>query len=299
MVGRPVHALDDNSFTLQMECFALSSINDGDILVVATDSYGTEQLLDTSVVTKGRRQMSASTSVMTSTDYKIVIRQKEDITVDESTKPLMTFSFRWEMHTLCFKPGFAYLLTQLVQTCHITGKLCTLEEYLDKFKSQEAKCREKSTGKIRARTHGTISPSRSDALRFIDSAKSPSTKIDGSLLIFRRRLSNRHGRPRMTLTMDIWKKTDRTVSTSTWFAQAGSSVLMEIGLIAGSAVHSWKRIRHATTKKKMTLPLPESAGTHETGHVRTLSVFLPKALQQSYGCIESQYINCLYAGCGK
>ena len=34
-------------------------------------------------------------------------------------------------------------------------------------------------------------------------AKSPSTKIDGSLVKFRRRLSNRHGRPRRMLTMDI------------------------------------------------------------------------------------------------
>ena len=37
----------------------------------------------------------------------------------------------------------------------------------------------------------------------IDSAKSPSTKIDGSLVNFRHRLSNRHGRPRRMLTMDI------------------------------------------------------------------------------------------------
>ena len=61
----------------------------------------------------------------------------------------------------------------------------------------------KSPGKVRARTYGTKSPSRSEALRFIDSAKSPSTKIDGSLVNFRRRLSNRHGRPRKMLIMDI------------------------------------------------------------------------------------------------
>ena len=77
-------------------------------------------------------------------------------------------------------------------------------EELDKFKCLEAKCREKPW-KIRARTYGTKSPSRSEALRFIDSAKSPSTKIDGSLVNFRRRLSNRHGRPRRMLTMDIWR----------------------------------------------------------------------------------------------
>ena len=58
-------------------------------------------------------------------------------------------------------------------------------------------------GKVRARTYGTKLPGRSEALRFIDSAKSPSTKIDGSLVNFRRRLSNRHGRPRRMLTMDI------------------------------------------------------------------------------------------------
>ena len=75
-------------------------------------------------------------------------------------------------------------------------------EELDKFKCPEAKCREKPW-KVRARTYGTKSPSRSEALRFIDSAKSPSTKIDGSLVNFRRRLSNRHGRPRRMLTMDI------------------------------------------------------------------------------------------------
>ena len=52
----------------------------------------------------------------------------------------------------------------------------------------------KTPGEVRARTCGTKSPSRSEALRFIDSSKSPSTKIDGSLVNFRRRLSNRHGR---------------------------------------------------------------------------------------------------------
>ena len=43
------------------------------------------------------------------------------------------------------------------------------------------------------------SPCRSEALRFIDSTKSQSTKIDGSLVNVRRRLSNRHGRPRRML----------------------------------------------------------------------------------------------------
>ena len=71
-----------------------------------------------------------------------------------------------------------------------------------KFKCQEAKCREKPW-KVRARTYRTKSHSRSEALRFMDSAKSPSTKIDDSLVNFRRRLSNRHGRPRRMLTMDI------------------------------------------------------------------------------------------------
>ena len=81
----------------------------------------------------------------------------------------------------------------------------------------------KTPGEVRARTCGTKSPSRSEALRFIDSSKSPSTKIDGSLVNFRRRLSNRHGRPRRML---IWtfegKNTDQTVSTSTFFAQLRS-----------------------------------------------------------------------------
>ena len=47
----------------------------------------------------------------------------------------------------------------------------TNREELDKFKCLEAKCREKPW-KVRARTYGTKSPSRSEALRFIDSAKS-------------------------------------------------------------------------------------------------------------------------------
>ena len=50
----------------------------------------------------------------------------------------------------------------------------------------------KNPGKVRARTYGTKSPSRSEALRFINSAKSPSTKIDGSMVNFRGRLSNEH-----------------------------------------------------------------------------------------------------------
>ena len=90
-------------------------------------------------------------------------------------------------------------------------------------------------GEVRARTRGTKSPSRSEALRFIDSSKSPSTKIDGSLVNFRRRLSNRHGRPRRILIWAFEGNTDQTVSTSTWFAQVGSSVLIELGQIAGSA----------------------------------------------------------------
>ena len=63
----------------------------------------------------------------------------------------------------------------------------------------------KNPGKVRARTCGTTSPSQLEALRFIDSAKSPSTKIDGSLVNFRRRLSIRHRTPRRMLTMDIRK----------------------------------------------------------------------------------------------
>ena len=50
-------------------------------------------------------------------------------------------------------------------------------EEQDKFKCLEAKCREKPW-KVRARTYGTKSPSRSEALRFIDSAKS---QVDGDL----------------------------------------------------------------------------------------------------------------------
>ena len=92
-----------------MECFVLNPVSDGDIFVVAKDSYGMEQLLNTSVVTKGRRPpaLRAIMSAKTFTDYKIAIRQKEDITVDGTTRPLMTFSFRWDMHTLYYVLGFA------------------------------------------------------------------------------------------------------------------------------------------------------------------------------------------------
>ena len=87
----------------------------------------------------------------------------------------------------------------------------------------------KNPGEVRARTCGTKSPSRSEALRFINSSKFPSTEIDGSLVNFRRRLSNRHGRPRRMLIWTFEGNTDETVSTSTWFAQVGSSVLIELG----------------------------------------------------------------------
>ena len=54
---------------------------------------------------------------------------------------------------------------------------------------------------------------RKHALRFIDSSKSPSTKIDGSLVNFRRRLSNRHGRPRRMLIWTFEGNTDQTVTS--------------------------------------------------------------------------------------
>ena len=91
-------------------------------------------------------------------------------------------------------------------------------------KGQEAPCREKPLGEVRARTCGTKSPSRSEALHFIDSSKSPSTKIDGSLVNLGAGF-NRHGRPRRMLIWTFEGNTDQTVSTSTWFAQVGSSVL--------------------------------------------------------------------------
>ena len=66
----------------------------------------------------------------------------------------------------------------------------------------------KNPGKVRAWTYGTKSPSRSGALCFIDSAKFPSTKIDGSLVNFRPGLSNRLGRPRRIidngLSKELW-----------------------------------------------------------------------------------------------
>ena len=78
-------------------------------------------------------------------------------------------------------------------------------------KGLEAPCREKPPGEVRARTCGTKSPSRSEALRFIDSSKSPTTKTDGSLVNFRRRLSNRHGRPRRMLIWTFEGNTDQTL----------------------------------------------------------------------------------------
>ena len=67
----------------------------------------------------------------------------------------------------------------------------------------------KNPGQVRALTCGTKSPSRLEALRFIDSSKSPSTKMDGSLVNFRRRLSNQHGRPWRML---IWTFIARNVT---------------------------------------------------------------------------------------
>ena len=86
--------------------------------------------------------------------------------------------------------------------------LGTTVEYTErKFKTKAwSALWRKTPGEVRARTWGTKSPSRSEAMRFIDSSKSPSTKIDGSLVNFRRRLSNRHGRPRRMLIMDIRRK---------------------------------------------------------------------------------------------
>ena len=75
----------------------------------------------------------------------------------------------------------------------------------------------------RIRTCGTKSPGRSEALRLIDSAKSPSTKIDGSLVDFRHRLSNRHGRPRRMLIWTFEGNTDRTVGTSTTWRDSHKS----------------------------------------------------------------------------
>ena len=62
----------------------------------------------------------------------------------------------------------------------------------------------KTPGEVRARTCGTKSPSRSEALRFIDSSKSPSTKIDGSLVNFRRRKKTRETTE--DVDMDIRRK---------------------------------------------------------------------------------------------
>ena len=81
----------------------------------------------------------------------------------------------------------------------------------------------KTPGEVRVRTCGTKSPCRSEALRFIDSSKSPSTKIDGSLVNFRWRLSNRHGRPRRMLIWTFEGNTDQTVSTSTCYYRLGGA----------------------------------------------------------------------------
>ena len=65
----------------------------------------------------------------------------------------------------------------------------------NKFKCLEAKCREKpwkKPWKVRARTYGNKSPSRSEALRFIDSAKSPSTCRARTFQGFSRHLASRH-----------------------------------------------------------------------------------------------------------
>ena len=166
--------------------------------------------------------------------------------------PLQQFSLH--MHSLLFKSFFSIWTSwaDIIATRWEEQATRILwEEHQDKFN-----CREPNVGKypgnVWAQTYDTNSPRRSEALSLSDSAKTPSTKIDGPLVNFRRRLSNRYGRRRRMLTMDIWRNAHRTVSMSTWFAQVGSSVRMELALIADSAewfalpsphiLHVWSQI---------------------------------------------------------
>ena len=85
----------------------------------------------------------------------------------------------------------------------------------------------KNPGKVRARTYGTKSPSRSEALRFIDSAKSPTTKIDGSLMNFRRSLPCPLDSLRLKFTNEppIFDDGDlaQCFRSAGWFGAVGSS----------------------------------------------------------------------------
>ena len=81
----------------------------------------------------------------------------------------------------------------------------------------------KNPGEVWAWKCGTNSLSRSEVLHFINSTKSPPTKIDGPMVSFRRRRSNWFGRPRRMLIWTFEGNTERTVSMSTWFVQVGSS----------------------------------------------------------------------------
>ena len=201
---------------------------------------------------------------------------------------------QWFLHNLALAPKLAMrtasimsmcmhrkrrkpLRLNMVETIFMRGGvgLGTTVWHIERMfqdKGPEAPCRE-NPGEVWARTCGTKSPSRSEALRSADSAKSQSTKIDGSLVNFKRRLSNRHRRPRRLLIWTFEGNIDRTVSTSTWFAQVGSSVLIELSQITGSAKcmrgGSWPGYDSIVHWKKVSRQKPGSNMSWKTpGEVR-------------------------------
>ena len=84
----------DGTLILALECFAKSPVPDGDLLVEAKSFEKTLRTFSTYDPKYGGGTTMASLSVMASTDYTLVIRQKEDIMNDGTTKPIVTLSFR-------------------------------------------------------------------------------------------------------------------------------------------------------------------------------------------------------------
>ena len=195
-----------------------------------------------------------------------------------SSRPMVSWPYqiKQELSQFLLKKKLVWFCEWAIMTMRV-GRLAWVRQLSTLKESSRQRPRSamsrKTPGEVRARTCGTNSPSRSEALRFIDSSKSPSTKIDGSLVNFRRRLSNRHGRPRKMLIWTFEGNTDQTVSTSTWFAQVGSSVLIELGQIAGSAkcmrVGRLAWVRQLSTLKESSRQRPRRAMSRKTpGEVR-------------------------------
>ena len=101
----------DKLLRLKLEVFALNStLNEGDLLLEAEQMVKDQayyalrrvsvklDLFSPSKPTNNGAQMASHLNVLRNTDYKVVIRQKEDIHKDGNTQPLMTFYLRYDAH---------------------------------------------------------------------------------------------------------------------------------------------------------------------------------------------------------